>query len=287
MVSPQEPWQLLGAVSPTALADTRVQLHWAAQAVAAAGAALHEPRPDTGQSNLGWLAGPELLAGRPVLEPPLRLALRLTEPALVLLDAAAATELDRVAIAGTTLDELLAWAGAALAEASPSPHSHRLVRAGYELPAHAVADGGRFRPDPAAAAELGRWLACADAALGRAAAANAGASEVRCWPHHFDLATLITVAGGSGEDARSIGAGLSPGDASYAEPYWYVTPWPYPPAGSALPALPSGHWHREVWTGAVLTGSETVGAGGADRQAALVAGFLDAAIAACRASLAA
>jgi hypothetical protein len=70
------------------------------------------------------------------------------------------------------------------------------------------------------------------------------------------------------EDARSIGVGLTP-------------------AGSALPVLPSGHSHREGWTGAVLTGSETVGAGGADRQAALVAGFLDAAIAACRASLAA
>ena len=274
-------------MNPAALVDTRVQLHWAAQVVAAAGSALHPPRPDTGHSNLGWLAWRGLLAGRPVLEPPVRLALDLADPALVLLDGAATAEIDRIPVAGATLDELFSWATAALAAAHGGPLPQPLARPRYDLPAHPVAEGARFAPDPAAAAELGRWLASADAALGRIAATAAPtASDVRCWPHHFDLATLITLEG-SGEDARTIGVGLSPGDGGYAEPYWYVTPWPYPAADAPLPALPSGHWHREGWTGAVLTGTGTVAAGGADEQAAAVAAFLDAAVAACRATLAA
>jgi hypothetical protein len=66
---------------------------------------------------------------------------------------------------------------------------------------------------------------------------------VRCWPHHFDIATRI----------GSTGVGMSPGDGYYADPYYYVTPWPYPPADQ-LPALDSeGKWHTEGWTGAALT----------------------------------
>ncbi|NNE17483.1 MAG: hypothetical protein HKN10_03295, partial [Myxococcales bacterium] len=55
------------------------------------------------------------------------------------------------------------------------------------------------------------------------------------------------------EEARSIGVGFSPGDGSYDQPYFYVTPWPYPEA-SSLPRLTKGaEWHRSGWTGAVLT----------------------------------
>ena len=40
-----------------------------------------------------------------------------------------------------------------------------------------------------------------------------------------------------------IGVGLSPGDTYYAEPYWYVSPYPYPGLED-LPVLDgSGFWH--------------------------------------------
>ena len=87
---------------------------------------------------------------------------------------------------------------------------------------------------------------------------------MRLWPHHFDIATLWTLdAGVDAEEARSVGMGLSPGDGTYAQPYWYVTPWPYPQAtAEELPPLPAGRWHAEArnggWTGAVLLGEELV-----------------------------
>jgi hypothetical protein len=80
-------------------------------------------------------------------------------------------------------------------------------------------------------------------------------SPVRCWPHHFDIATLVSIPGGAPGEVRTIGVGLSPGDGSYAEPYFYVTPWPAPD-GPTLPELPAGAaWHRAGWFGAVLTGT--------------------------------
>jgi hypothetical protein len=71
--------------------------------------------------------------------------------------------------------------------------------------------------------------------------------------------------------------GLSPGDSSYAEPYFYVTPWPYPES-PALPQLPAGAaWHRTGWFGAVLTGTAIFRdvEGTLPRRAEIVREFLD------------
>lgn len=74
---------------------------------------------------------------------------------------------------------------------------------------------------------------------------------------------------------------FSPGDGSYDQPYFYVTPWPYP-STDALPLLPAGvHWHTEGWTGAVLTAEQVISRP-ADRQRVLVLDALGSAITACR-----
>src|SRR4029079_17809264 len=127
-----------------------------------------------------------------------------------------------------------------------------------------------------------------DRAIAAVQADNPGASPVRCWPHHFDLATLLQLDGpAAGESGRSIGAGFSPGDGERQEPYLYVTPWPYP-AEPALPTLAGGgSWHREGWLGAGLPASRIVGAGSTGAQRRQVESFLDSAVAACRVLLAA
>jgi hypothetical protein len=89
-------------------------------------------------------------------------------------------------------------------------------------------------------------------------------SSVRCWPHHFDLATLITVTAAkeTAESIRSVGVGLSPGDEHYGEPYFYVTPWPYPDP-KKLPPLPEiGRWHTKNFTAAVLPAHQILAAAG-------------------------
>ena len=99
-------------------------------------------------------------------------------------------------------------------------------------------------------------------------AGDPAASPVRCWPHHFDVGSLIALdADAEPEEARSIGVGFSPGDGSYDQPYFYVTPWPYPDT-AALPTLEAGaEWHTGGWTGAVLTADRLISAPHEDQQA--------------------
>ena len=52
-----------------------------------------------------------------------------------------------------------------------------------------------------------------------------------------------------------MGVGFSPGDDSYAQPYFYVAPWPHPKQDD-LPKLSVGHWHTAGFTAAVLTGDD-------------------------------
>jgi hypothetical protein len=90
------------------------------------------------------------------------------------------------------------------------------------------------------------------------------ASPLRCWPHHFDLATLTTLT--ARDPAGYIGVGISPGDDYYDEPYLYVSVYPKPDPAT-LPALPApGHWHLRDFTGAVATAGRIVAA--KDPQAA-------------------
>ncbi len=120
--------------------------------------------------------------------------------------------------------------------------------------------------------ELARWFADGEALLRGVAEGWAGAAPVRVWPHHFDVGSVLPLGPAAGESAPSIGIGLSPGDEGIDEPYLYVTPWPAP---ETLPELPAGgRWHREGWTGAVLTGSEIVAAGAGEPQVALATAFL-------------
>jgi len=109
---------------------------------------------------------------------------------------------------------------------------------------------------------LSAWFNLADSLLSEFAASNAnlvpGPSTVRCWPHHFDIATYVALEAGDFESARGIGVGMSPGDESYDEPYFYVNAWPHP-TGEALPTLPSpGHWHTDGFVGAIATATDIV-----------------------------
>jgi hypothetical protein len=288
-------WQPLGTVAPALLADARLQLHWAAQAAAAPGKQLLPHQADYGEQSFRWMRGPRALA-QGLIEGarPFRSALRPAAPALVLLDGEGAA-IEKLPLPGRTLEEVYGWLEGGIERLLGRPLERPLERPG-ELPAHPVGSGrpfgapGALGEDDPAFAEVGRWFAFADQLLGELAARQPGASPVRCWPHHFDIATSIPLdPPGSREDpesARSIGVGLSPGDAGRAAPYLYVTPWPYP-RDAELPAVDGGGvWHREGWMGAVLEGPalldgvrEGRGRGDARAQAER---FLDSAVAACR-----
>ena len=47
----------------------------------------------------------------------------------------------------------------------------------------------------------------------------------------------------------------SPGDEHYAEPYFYVSPYPYPDLAALQPLPKFGHWHTRDFTAAIAPAS--------------------------------
>ena len=279
-----ETWHLLGQASPE-LFQARLELHWALQVAAAVGFTFVPSKADLSHTNFGWS---DQLGALVTHETPegFRAGLRLADLTLLLMSKHQQIE-SSFALAGNTLEDGYAWLERAIVGYPGRPSGRVLTRPDHQLPPHPVAEGSSFtREHPALFEELARWYANADALLQRVGSAHPGAAPVRCWPHHFDIATLITLdEGKEPEAARSIGVGMTPGDGSYPEPYWYVTPWPYPatPLSTALEG--QGKWHTEGWLGAVLPASRLAPAPTAAQQASQVADFLRSAIAACEQTL--
>lgn len=268
-------WEPLGRVSADALSDARLQLHHAAQIVSAVGITYLPAAFDDSHTNMEWTRG--ALSGHPVPGPrPFRAAIFPSSLTLALLDenGRAAEELS---LFGRTLDAGYVWMGEAIARWTTSP-LRPLRRPDYMLPEHSTLRGEPFRAVSAAGLhELGQWYGNAGRLLAAMMPSFSGSSPVRCWPHHFDIAMLIPEG-----PSKSVGVGLSPGDETFPQPYWYVSPYPYPKE-PLLGALPSrGKWHQGSFFAAVLAGCDLVGGGPEPEQEARSRAFLQAAIEACR-----
>jgi len=273
-------WPALGAVDPRALVPARLALHAAAQPLAAAAYALLPPRADHSHANLFWSAGRAGFVGRP-LPSGLRgfLDVRSLRAGLV---AARGEERAAFALAGATLEQACARMAGALREAGEELPAAGLALPEYDLPDSPLLAGARF-PDPHAAelGELARWFDGAWSALARVSTRRLGGAEVRGWPHHFDLAALCPLDPGDGSgDARSVSAGFSPGDGTCAEPYFYVSPWPYPDPAELAPLGGGARWHTAGFTAAVLPASDLLREAAAGRRAR-VDEVLDAGVTAC------
>jgi len=274
------PWQQLDIERATALVDARKQLHHAAQFASAVGISYLPPQPDDSHTNLEWMASLGALASRPTTTGvPFRLAVRAAKPALLLVDERNELRAS-CSLHGHTIDDVMRWTRVMLADFEIDVRRYTLEKH-FIIPPHPVVSGAPFNAaESADFEELSRWYGNAAALLQRVAAATPGASEVRCWPHHFDIATLIEVSRAAGRaPARTVGIGLEPGDQYYAEPYFYLNMHPAPRAGVALPALSGGgDWHTHEWIGAVLPASRLT----APDQRAQVDAFVGSALTACR-----
>jgi hypothetical protein len=273
-------WTRLGELTPSEVADAALEMHWAVQLVASVGQTFAEPADDDGHRAMSWHPTLHAFVGVPVAGAyPLRVGLRPADLALIILDRTDEV-IAELPLPGQSLDEAYEWIGLAMATyfggAPPTVEPPE-----YEMPEHPVQNGARF----STAYERERHVL---SALYEAAADVLGdvfhddASEVRCWPHHFDVATLKTEARDEdGKATKTIGVGMAPSGGGCALWYWYVSPWPHPDASAALPALTSGAWHTEGWTGAVLPGEQVVAAS-PDARAELVRAFVQEAIACAR-----
>lgn len=235
----------------------RLVAHHAAQ-LAVAPASTFAPEPDSAHTALSWSSTLRAFVG--ARQRGRQTGLRLADLTLVV--AGPDSQLATLPLTGMTRLDALSWLGRQFDEVLTLPE--------HELPPHEVQTGGRFPAPDEATRQLASWLEGAADVLEPQRARREGASAVRLWSHHFDVATLVSLGHG-----RSVGLGLSPGDGSYDEPYWYVTPWPYP-THQRRGVLRHGRWHSQGWVGAVLTQAEPAPA------RTQVEAFLDEAFEACR-----
>ena len=270
-------WQAVRPEESTHLSDTRLQLHHAAQFGTAAGISFLEHRPDDSHTNLEWIPSLAGLVSRVIpAGKGFRIGVRPADLTLLIV-----TERDqpiaRYKLHGRTIVEATQWIREQIAPLGVDPARYTLKR-DYEIPAHPVAMGDSFdASERGQFEEMAKWFSNGASILGSLARSIHDASEVRCWPHDFDIATLVPVA-----HERTIGVGLEPGDSSYDEPYFYVNmrPYPSPAQVRSRPLWGRGFWHTGEWTGAVLTGSRLEGASLQEWQ---VREFIDSAVSACRA----
>jgi hypothetical protein len=236
--------------------DTRLQLHHALQAAAGIGRTLLPKKSDDSHTSFSWSDAHGALV-QECVDGKFRSGLRLCDMTLLLIRADGSVEAS-LPMNGRMLED-----GYRFFEEKAGA---MLERPGEGLPAHGVAGGASFMPVGDHLESLGSMYATAARLLHELCARTPGAGPVRCWPHHFDIATTIALGG----DAI-IGVGFVPGDEGIPEPYWYV--YRYPTASSALSSLPAGEWYHGTWSGALLK---------LPADDATVATFLDAAVAALR-----
>ncbi len=255
--------------------DTRLQAHQAVQLIAAAGVAYIRPKEDDSHTNMQWLPGIKAWgSGKARAGELFRIALDMTELTFYITDESAERITARFALHGKSFEESIEW----FLDNIESMGGDRTVfnkKLHFDIPENPYTAGKLFDTrDKSSFRALNSHFLCALETLKEAAKGRAGG--MRIWPHHFDLGTLIDLNKG-----RMISMGLSPGDNAYNEPYYYVSPWPYPDASIPLDdnkLAADGFWHTRGFTAAVLT----AGAYNSyeDRKKRIIA-FLQSAIAYC------
>lgn len=216
------------------LTNARLQLHHALQLGTRIARAYLEDQPDDSHTSFAWRDGG--LEGQPVQD--WRFALRFAE-----LTVEAGGE--SYPLEGRSLAEVETWLMGVVSRRGLC--AARLARQlHFEIPAHRVGYGAKFELLPGMT-ELARCYELAAGAL------EGFGGPVRCWPHHFDIASVRDLGGG-----RTLGAGFSPGDEGHPEPYFYVAPWPYPKDRNLNP-LVLGRWHDAGWFGALFPVHELEG----------------------------
>ncbi len=267
-------WKGTGVVGADALAEARVHAHYAVQWLARVARNFLAKEDDDSHTALTWDSEHQALFTQPIEggKGEFRFGLRIADLSLVIL---ASRDITPIPLKGHNERQFEAWIRASLLEQNVDRGLALNLRPPpYEMPDHPIAKGGIYGEGVSddALGELAAWYEGAAKLLADGPANEKGASAIRVWPHHFDIAVLVSL-----DSERSVGAGLAPGDKHYGAPYLYVTTWPTVDAGG-LPDLSTGHWHSDEFTAAILEANDIIG--GADTGA-----FLSEAIGACRKAL--
>ena len=258
-------WQRVSVSDYRKLRDARLLAHYGTQWLARAARAYIAAQTGDAHTNLGWDDDFRGLVTQ-ALADGARLGLRIPDLTLCVLDGPS------LPLDGRADPEVGAWLKRALTSRgldagkldAPSP---------YQMPRNVVELGARYSTEELTdqLAALAVWFANGHAMLNSVRqgllARKLKAPPVRCWPHHFDMDSLVHLRG-----ERAVGAGFCPGDEFCDEPYFYISiyPEPYIPALPLLP--PVGHWHSYKFIAALAPAHKIVAALDQRRD---IAGFFE------------
>jgi hypothetical protein len=262
-------WRTLRTESAHSLVDARLQFHHAAQLATALGISYLPKKADDSHTNLEWIDALSALASNPVsAHDAIRVGVSASPFGLIVLvnDGPRAN----LSLDGRTISEAADWVRQHLATFGLDATKYTLAKH-YTIPAHAVDTGAPFDASNADAFEqLAAWYGDASIILEEFVARLPHAETVRCWPHHFDIATLIQYAEG-----KTVSLGMEPGDVYYDQPYYYASTYPRPRADLVRPPLAgNGRWHTHEWIGAVLPATAV----GKEQQRGQIEAFIDSAL---------
>jgi hypothetical protein len=280
-------WRQINPINPQTFLASRVQLHYAIQFIPIVGLALAIPKEDYSHIAMEFNSESNIFVGKLIEgEKPFRVALEPVNLIAQIVDAQN-HPIAEFFLDGKTMVEAFDW------------HKQEIAKLGadttqiqsFEIPPDDFPDADFARgaafdtsQDAEIRQEVTNYFANTQILLQEIALANPDSTPIDIWTHHFDMAIKILLPGEKNGEPMSIGIGMSPGDFSYNEPYWYVIPWPYLPKEN-LPALEEGSfWHNQDWIGAVLLSSQL--AKDPDGQQKQLRKFLDLAITAGKTFLA-
>jgi hypothetical protein len=258
-------WQHVTVSDYRKLRDARLLAHYGSQWLARAARAYIPAQAGDAHTSLGWDGDFRGLVTH-ALPDGARLGLRISDLTLCVLNGPS------LALDGRAEPEIGAWLRAALRAGgldagkldAPSP---------YDMPHNVIELGARYSTEEltdhlnALAVWFSNGQAMLDAVRQGLLARRLKAPAVRCWPHHFDMDSLVHLRG-----ERAVGAGFCPGDEFCDEPYFYISiyPEPYIPALPLLP--PVGHWHSYKFIAALAPAHKIVASLDQHRD---IAGFFD------------
>ncbi|MGF1529509.1 MAG: hypothetical protein ACFCBW_22415 [Candidatus Competibacterales bacterium] len=285
----QAAWRPLGAVDPRQLVETRDQAHHAIQLPGMVAAAYAPPEEDYSHLNFGWLDAQSAFVSHevPTTKGLVQFGLRLADLTLIIIQG------DLIAtdypLHGKSFAEAKAWLLEQIDMLGLDKAKYPTGAPG-DLPTHPVGSGNPFdaKTHARAMAEFCNYYGNANLVLEALRLSyldiEPGPNAVRMWPHHFDIAVLVTLEEGDPETAKAFGFGFEPGDESCQQPYFYTYPWPRSQRPATLPKLEGlGEWTPPgTWLGTLLKGEDLCQVA-ADRQRQVVAAYLKDGAEKCRA----
>jgi hypothetical protein len=215
-------WVPLRGTDQRRLSEARLQAHYAVQWLARAARAYIPPQPDDEHTNLGWDGALDGFTTHP-LKDGAWLSLKITDLTLALHVGEGRTHVQSFSLDGRSDAQARQWLSEQLGAQGLDAHALD-APSPYEMPAHAISQGEAYGPAGLgdALAELAAWFGNAALLLGsirrQMIERKLAASPLRCWPHHFDLATLTTLPARNADATSYVGAGLSPGTSTTTSP---------------------------------------------------------------------